>query len=139
MHDPYNLERFVIAQNPVIDDVLSELRAGRKQGHWMWFVFPQLKGLGHSSTAMKFGISSREEAAAYLQHPLLGPRLRDCTRLVNLAEGRSVEQIFGYPDDLKFRSCMTLFAEITSSDEVFKSALDKYFEGQSDPRTVARM
>ncbi len=139
MPDPYNLERFVTAQNPVIEQVVAELRSGRKQGHWMWFVFPQLKSLGRSATAMRFGISSRAEAEAYLQHSILGPRLRDCTRQVNLVEARSIEQIFGYPDYLKFRSCMTLFAQISSSDDVFKSALDKYFDGESDPLTIARM
>ena len=134
--DPYNLERFVTAQNPVIDDVLSELRNGSKESHWMWFVFPQLRGLGSSSMANKFGISSPEEAAAYLQHPILGPRLRECTRLVNLVEGRTVGQIFGYPDDMKFRSSMTLFAEATPDNEAFVTALEKYFGSQPDRKTL---
>jgi uncharacterized protein (DUF1810 family) len=115
MDDPYNLRRFSDAQNPVFEQVCSELRNGQKRGHWMWFIFPQIEGLGLSQTAREFAISSRDEAAAYLDHPILGPRLRECTRLVNLAEGRSIDQIFGYPDNLKFRSCMTLFAHATSA------------------------
>jgi uncharacterized protein (DUF1810 family) len=138
-NDPYNLERFVTAQNDVFDDVRAELRSGRKESHWMWFVFPQLRGLGHSSMASRFGISSREEAEAYLQHPVLGPRLRECTRLVNQVEGRSVEQIFGYPDDLKFRSSMTLFSQATSDNEPFVQALERYFGGQPDTRTLERL
>jgi len=127
MTDLYDLERFFKAQDPVFDQVLAELRAGRKQSHWMWFVFPQLKGLGHSAMAIRYAISSQDEAEAYLQHPILGPRLRECTRLVNLIEGRSIEQIFGYPDYLKFRSCMTLFAQAVSDNQLFVSALQKYF------------
>lgn len=117
------------AQDPVFEQVFAELRAGRKQSHWMWFVFPQLKGLGHSAMAVRYAISSQDEAEAYLQHPILGPRLRECTRLVNLIEGRSIDQIFGYPDDLKFRSCMTLFAQAASDNQVFVNALQKYFGG----------
>ena len=119
MNDPYDLQRFVDAQRPVFEGVCSELKAGRKQGHWMWFVFPQLKGLGYSSMAERYGITSRGEAEAYLEHSVLGPRLRECTKLVNLVEGRSIEPIFGYPDYLKFRSCMTLFANATPDNEVF--------------------
>jgi uncharacterized protein (DUF1810 family) len=139
MNDPYDLQRFVDAQNPVFQQVCSELRGGRKEGHWMWFVFPQLKGLGHSWMASRYGITSREEAKAYLQHPILGPRLRECTRLVNLAEGRKIEQIFGYPDNLKFRSSMTLFAHVASDNEIFLNALQKYFGGESDRLTLARL
>ena len=139
MNDPYDLERFVKAQNPVFEQVCSELKKGRKEGHWMWFVFPQLKGLGHSSMASKFGISSRDEAEAYLQHPILGPRLRECTRLVNLVEGRSLEQIFGYPDNLKFRSSMTLFANMAPDNEIFMNALQKYCGGESDRLTLERL
>jgi uncharacterized protein (DUF1810 family) len=109
MHDMYDLGRFVQAQKAVYERVIIELAAGRKQSHWMWFIFPQLRGLGSSATARRFGITSVEEARAYLDHPLLGARLRECTRLTNSIRGRSVEQIFGYPDDLKLRSCMTLF------------------------------
>ena len=138
-HDPYDLQRFVDAQNPVFDQVCSELRDGKKKSHWMWFVFPQIKGLGYSQLARKFAISSREEAAAYLEHPVLGPRLRECTSLVNHIEARSIEQIFGYPDNLKFQSCMTLFAEVTSDNEVFMRALQKYFAGRLDPSTVERL
>lgn len=136
MDDPYDLQRFVDAQNPVFEQVCSELRGGRKVGHWMWFIFPQLQGLGHSWMASKYGISSREEAEAYLRHSVLGWRLRECTRLVNLVEGHSIEQIFGYPDNLKFRSCVTLFAHVASDAEVFVNALQKYFGAQPDPLTL---
>ena len=136
MNDPFDLQRFVDAQNPVFEQVCSELRRGCKDGHWMWFVFPQLKGLGYSWMANKFGISSRDEAEAYLRHSILGPRLRECTRLVNLVEGRSIGQIFDYPDDLKFRSSMTLFAHVASDKEIFINALQKYFGGQPDDLTL---
>src|SRR5436309_5199313 len=112
-HDPYNLERFVRAQDPSIEAVKRELRTGRKEGHWMWFVFPQLRGLGHSETAKIYGISSRDEAEAYLCHPVLGLRLRECTEILNKLEGHSIDAILGYPDNLKFRSSMTLFALVT--------------------------
>src|ERR1700674_3235264 len=112
MSDSFDLERFLGAQNPDFEDVLMELRRGCKQGHWMWFVFPQIKGLGHSSMARKFGISSRAEAEAYLAHPILGSRLTECTQLVNLVEGRSIEEIFGDVDAMKFRSSMTLFSQV---------------------------
>lgn len=107
MSDPYDLQRFVDAQEPVFDQVGAELRAGRKRGHWMWFVFPQIAGLGLSPTAEKFAIASRAEAAAYLKHPVLGPRLHQCARLVTEIEGRTIGEILGHPDDLKFRSSMT--------------------------------
>src|SRR5271165_2087125 len=126
MNNPYNMQRFVDAQNSCFDNVLSELRSGIKRGHWMWFIFPQIEGLGHSALARKFALSSRQEAEAYLRHSILGPRLRECTRLVNLTERRSIEQIFGNPDDLKFRSCMTLFALTTEDNQVFLDALRKY-------------
>ena len=138
-HDPYDLQRFVDAQNPVFDQVCLELRDGKKTSHWMWFVFPQIKGLGYSQLALKFAISSREEAAAYLEHSVLGPRLRECTGLVNNIEVRPIKQIFGYPDNLKFQSCMTLFAQVTSDNEVFLRALQKYFAGRLDPSTVERL
>jgi uncharacterized protein (DUF1810 family) len=134
-----NLERFLAAQEPVIGQVLAELRAGRKSSHWMWFVFPQIQGLGHSPTAQRFAIASRAEAEAYLQHPVLGTRLRDCTRLVNEVAGRGIEQIFGYPDHLKFRSSMTLFAHATTDNQVFVDALRKYFDGKYDPLTLDRL
>src|ERR1035441_10308601 len=136
MNDPFDLERFLEAQSPVFEDVRAELRRGAKEGHWMWFVFPQIKGLGHSGMAQKFGISSRAEAEAYLAHPIVGSRLTECTRLVNLAEGRSIEEIFGDIDSLKFRSSMTLFAQVAGENAVFAAALDKYFGGQPDKLTL---
>jgi uncharacterized protein (DUF1810 family) len=139
MEDRYNLQRFVDAQGPVIEQVFRELRAGRKNSHWMWFIFPQLRGLGRSPMAVKYAIVSREEADAYLRHEVLGPRLRECTRLVNLVEGKSVSEIFGYPDDLKFHSSMTLFANVASDEEIFTDALDKYFSGQLDPLTMEEL
>ncbi|MGD8808219.1 MAG: DUF1810 domain-containing protein [Gammaproteobacteria bacterium] len=131
-----DLNRFLDAQRNVFDGVESELRAGRKTSHWMWFVFPQLRGLGQSPLSEKFAICDIDEARAYLEHPVLGSRLRECTRLVNAIEGRSVRQIFGYPDYLKFRSCMTLFRRAGPSAEVFATALEKYFDGDEDPRTL---
>lgn len=139
VNDPYNLQRFVDAQKDVFDQVCSELRAGCKKGHWMWFIFPQIRGLGQSAIARKFEISSREEAEAYLKHPILGVRLRECAQLVNLANERSIHQILGHPDDLKFRSSMTLFAHATSDNQVFMAALQKYFDGELDPLTLARL
>jgi uncharacterized protein (DUF1810 family) len=132
----FNLERFVAAQDTVYAQVCRELRQGRKQGHWMWFVFPQLKGLGQSFMANQFGIASADEARAYLAHPVLGPRLVECTALVNGAEGVSVDDIFGYPDTLKFRSSVTLFAHVSSSSNVFADALQKYYSGEPDPLTL---
>jgi uncharacterized protein (DUF1810 family) len=137
--DPHNLQRFVDAQNPVFEQVCAELREGQKRGHWMWFVFPQLRGLGNSQMALYFAISSLEEAEVYLKHPILGTRLRECTQLVILVERRSINQIFGYPDDLKFRSSMTLFARATSENELFKDALGKYFAGEPDPLTLEQL
>src|SRR5579863_5563881 len=113
------LERFLLAQEPVIERVLTELRAGRKASHWMWFVFPQLQGLGSSSMAQRYALASRDEARAYHQHPVLGARLKQCTRLLLQIEGRRVEQIFGYPDDMKLRSCMTLFALVAPEEPVY--------------------
>jgi uncharacterized protein (DUF1810 family) len=136
MDDGFDLGRFVKAQGSIYERVCAELRRGRKSSHWMWFIFPQLRGLGSSGMAEKFGIASREEAAAYLDHLLLGPRLKECTALVNQIEGRSIEQIFGYPDDLKFRSSMTLFAKVSGNDPVFEQALQKYFAGEPDSRTI---
>ncbi|MGO4882844.1 MAG: DUF1810 domain-containing protein [Bryobacteraceae bacterium] len=139
MDDPYNLRRFVEAQDPVYTQVCAELRSGRKTGHWMWFIFPQIAGLGSSATAREFAISSRGEAEAYLAHPVLGPRLRECTGLVTAIEGRTLDEIFGYPDDLKFRSSMTLFSKVNGDDEVFMVALRKYCGGKLDGRTVERL
>ena len=126
MTDPHNLRRFVDVQDPVYDQVRAELRAGCKRSHWMWFVFPQIQGLGSSPMAQKYAISSRTEAAAYLDHPILGPRLGECARLVTAVEGRSIGDILGYPDHLKFRSSMTLFAQADPKNEVFREALAKY-------------
>jgi uncharacterized protein (DUF1810 family) len=141
MEDPYHLERFLSAQDPVFDEVLDELRAGEKRGHWIWFIFPQMKGLGHSSQSIYFGIGSLEEAVAYLRHPVLGPRLGRCTRLVTLVEGRTIREILGSPDDLKFRSSMTLFAHAATHAAMdstdFNDALKKYFDGEPDSLTVA--
>jgi len=123
----------------VFGQVCPQLRQGRKESHWMWFVFPQLQGLGHSWMANKFGISSRDEAEAYLGHSILGRRLKECTRLVNLVEGRSIDQIFGYPDNLKFRSSMTLFSCVEPDSDVFVTALQKYFGGQPDRVTLERL
>jgi uncharacterized protein (DUF1810 family) len=135
MTDPFDLQRFVDAQAPVYSRVVDELRRGRKQSHWMWFVFPQLAGLGHSAMAQRFAISSREEAVAYLAHPVLGCRLRECTALVNAVEGQTILDILGSPDDLKFRSSMTLF-HASGSDPEFSAALSKFFDGKPDPRTL---
>jgi uncharacterized protein (DUF1810 family) len=133
--DPFDLQRFVDAQRSVYADVRAELAEGRKRSHWMWFVFPQLKGLGRSATAQHYGIASKAEAQAYWVHPLLGPRLRECTELVLEVEGRSAHEIFGAPDDLKFRSCMTLFAHATG-EPLFVRALEKYFGGRDDGQTL---
>src|SRR5262245_35784147 len=136
MKDPYDLQRFVDAQDPIFERVLSELRDGHKRSHWMWFVFPQVKGLGRSGMAWDFAISSREEAAAYLNHPVLGPRLRECCQLLLNVEGRTARQVLGTPDDLKFRSSMTLFAGVAPDNEVFEAALRKYFAGERCQPTV---
>ena len=136
MDDPYDLERYVQAQQPVFAQVCAELEGGRKQSHWMWFIFPQLRGLGSSPMAERYAIGSLAEARAYLAHPLLGERLRRCTQLVNRVEGRTAQAIFGYPDYLKFRSAMTLFARAAAgSSEPFREALAKYFAGEEDPLT----
>jgi uncharacterized protein (DUF1810 family) len=134
--DGYNLERFVMAQDAVYDQVRSELRAGAKRSHWMWFVFPQLEQLGQSPTAKHFGIASLDEAKAYWQHPVLGPRLAECTKLVVTVDGTSASQIFGYPDDLKFRSSMTLFEQAAPHELLFSGALQKYFPDGPDQRTL---
>ena len=139
MSDPYDLQRFVDAQESVIDDVRAELAAGRKRTHWMWFVFPQIAGLGHSAMAQHYAISSRDEARAFLAHPVLGTRLVELTRIVNGVQGRSVSDIFGYPDDMKFHSSMTLFAHTADDADVFNEALRRYFEGRADEATLSRL
>lgn len=130
-----DLERFVEAQDPVYASVCAELRSGRKSTHWMWFVFPQLRGLGRSDASRYYGLGSRAEAAAYLAHPLLGARLRETTRLALAADTESATELFGSPDDLKFRSSMTLFAEVARGEPLFREALEKYFGGVADART----
>jgi uncharacterized protein (DUF1810 family) len=137
--DTYDLRRFVEAQNPVFQQVCDELRQGRKRSHWMWFIFPQIQGLGHSPTAVRFAISSKKEALAYSQHQILGARLRECTELVGLIQGRSVSEIFGFPDHLKFHSSMTLFAIAASDNQFFQQALQQYFGGKPDPQTLVRL
>jgi uncharacterized protein (DUF1810 family) len=133
----FDLQRFVDAQAPVYSAVVAELRAGSKRSHWIWFIFPQLAGLGRSPTAARFAISSLAEAQAYLDHNVLGPRLRECTRLVNAIEGGSVDDIFGWPDNLKVRSSMTLFARATAENAEFVRLLEKFYAGEEDPATVA--
>ena len=137
--EPFDLKRFVDAQAPVYSEVLDELRAGRKRSHWMWFVFPQLLGLGSSPMAARYGITSLHEARAYLHHELLGPRLRECTQLVNQVQDRSIAEIFGSSDDLKLCSSMTLFALAADDNHDFVELLDKYYRGQRDPLTLAQL
>lgn len=137
MSDPYDLARFVTAQAPVIGSVRAELGHGRKESHWMWFVFPQLAGLGRSGTARHFGLRSLAEARAYLEHPVLGARLRECTALVNAIEGGSALEIFGQTDAMKFRSSMTLFLAAAEDKAAFQAALDKYYGGEPDRLTLA--
>jgi len=139
MDDPFDLARFVRAQDGVYAQVLAELRDGRKRSHWMWFIFPQIEGLGTSPMAKRFAISGRDEAAAYLQHPLLGPRLRECTKLLIATPDRSIESILGYPDDLKFHSSMTLFARTAADNTDFVAALDKFYQGALDRLTLERL
>jgi uncharacterized protein (DUF1810 family) len=135
MSERFDLARFIDAQAPVYRQVVAELGRGRKQSHWMWFIFPQLAGLGFSVMAQRFAIASRDEATAYLRHPVLAPRLIECTRLVNAVEGSTIREILGSPDDLKFCSSMTLFAVVSSAPE-FPAALEKYYGGEADPRTL---
>jgi uncharacterized protein (DUF1810 family) len=134
--DPHNLQRFLDAQHKIYGQVCDELRSGKKESHWMWFIFPQMKGLGSSLTAQKYAITGIGEAKAYLAHVLLGFRLRECTQLVQGVDGRSIEAIFGYPDHRKFQSSMTLFARASPDEDLFAAALKKYFHGESDRRTL---
>jgi uncharacterized protein (DUF1810 family) len=136
LDDPFNLDRFVDAQSGEYEHVLAELRAGRKQSHWIWFIFPQLKGLGRSPTAELYGIGSVDEARAYLRHHILGRRLEECTTLVIGIEGRAIDEILGFPDNLKFRSSMTLFANAADDNRIFLDALKKYFAGEPDAKTL---
>ena len=135
MTDSYNLQRFVDAQAPVFDQVLHELETGKKRSHWMWFVFPQIKGLGQSETAKHYGIASKDEARAYLRHPVLGPRLIKCCKTINALTGKTAEGVFGPIDAMKLRSSLTLFAAV-SDDPIFQDCLDKYYNGKTDLRTL---
>lgn len=136
--DPFDLDRFVVAQDPVIDRVRDELRRGSKASHWMWFVFPQIAGLGTSFIAQRYAIASLDEARAYLDHPILGPRLVECVDLVLAVEGRSAHAIFGSPDDMKLRSSLTLFAQ-AGGGGVFQAALGRFFDGKADQATLDRL
>ena len=136
MTDPYDLSRFVRAQDDVYQQALSEIRSGRKRTHWMWYIFPQLDGLASSATSKRFSISGVEEARAYLEHPVLGPRLHECAAAVVAIEGRSAAEIFGSPDDLKLRSSATLFAAVLPPGSVFDRVIAKYYAGMSDSRTT---
>jgi len=135
----FDLDRFVQAQDQVMEQVRRELLEGRKRSHWMWFVFPQLTGLGHSSMARHYAIASLDQAEAYLRHPILGPRLIECSELVNRVKGRSINEIFGGLDDLKFHSSMTLFSLVQDTAPVFKAALEKYFGGAQDRLTMEKL
>ena len=136
MGDAFDLQRFVDAQARNYDDALAELRAGRKTSHWMWYVFPQVAGLGSSAMARTYAIGSLAEAQAYLAHPVLGARLRDCLAAVLAVRGRSAHEIFGSPDDLKFRSSLTLFAQAAPANPQFRQGLERYFGGEADPATL---
>jgi len=136
MADPFNLQRFLDAQEHDYGSVLEELTAGRKTSHWIWYIFPQLKGLGGSEMSQKYAISSPAEARAYCDHPILGKRLRECTHLMLDVQDRTVEEILSYPDDLKFRSCMTLFAKTANQPQIFEQALGKFFGSEPDQRTL---
>ncbi len=136
-NDPFGLNRFIEAQERVYDTVLSELKSGQKRSHWMWFIFPQIAGLGHSATSIRYSIKSAEEARAYLDHPALGARIDECSRALLAVEGKSASAIFGYPDDMKLKSSMTLFASVSSDPHsVFVRVLDKYFTGEWDAATL---
>jgi uncharacterized protein (DUF1810 family) len=139
MADPFNLERFVDAQAPVYDEARRELMVGRKQSHWMWFIFPQIAGLGQSPMSIRFAIASLDEAKAYLAHPVLGARLRECAGLTLDVEAKTARDIFGSIDETKFRSSMTLFARAQPDEDIFQRCLDQYFAGSPDPATLARV
>jgi len=136
-NDSDNLSRFTSAQEGIFENVLAELRSGQKRTHWMWFIFPQIDGLGHSSTTRYYSIKSKNEARNYLDHPVLGARLVKCAELLLAIDGKSVTDIFGFPDDIKLKSCMTLFATVAGPDSVFAHVLEKYFDGQQDEKTIS--
>ena len=137
--DPHNLQRFVDAQRSTYDQALAELLAGHKQSHWMWFIFPQIAGLGRSAMAQRYAIASRDEAAAYLKHPVLGPRLEECAAALLQHKGRSARQILGSPDDMKLRSSMTLFSVVAPDTTLYRQVIDHFYGGQIDPVTLARL
>jgi uncharacterized protein (DUF1810 family) len=137
--DSYELERFVAAQDPVFDRALVELQQGRKTSHWMWFVFPQIAGLGFSAMSQRYAIASLDEARAYLAHPTLGPRLRRCVEILLGLEGRSAREIFGSPDDMKLHSSLTLFATAAPDEPLFAQAIERYFEGKADQATLGQL
>ena len=139
MDSEFDLERFVRAQEPVYATVLTELRAGHKRSHWMWFIFPQIAGLGHSEMGHRYAIATADEAAAYLAHPVLGKRLRECASIVAALDDIPAEEIFGHPDDRKFRSSKTLFADVAPDEAAFQACIDKYFDGEPDEATLARL
>lgn len=134
--DPHGLDRFVAAQEDVYPQALAEIRSGQKRSHWMWFIFPQIDGLGSSPTARRYSIKSLAEAAAYLQHPLLGPRLAECAEAALAVQGRTAAEIFGSPDDLKLKSCATLFAQAAPAGSAFARLLDRFFQGRTDEKTL---
>ena len=136
MSDPDLLARFIEAQEGVYQRALAELKAGRKRSHWIWFIFPQLEGLGFSAMSQRYAIKTRAEARAYLDHVILGPRLTSCVEALLNLEGRSADEIFGYPDEMKLRSCATLFAQVSSPGSIFHRLLEKYFNGEPDPKTL---
>ncbi len=135
-NDPFDLDRFVRAQDGAFATALAEIRGGRKRSHWMWYVLPQIAGLGFSAMSQRYAIQGMAEAQAYLEHPVLGPRLIECVEALLTIEGRSANEIFGSPDDLKLRSCATLFAQVTPPGSVFEQLLEKCFDGARDPRTL---
>jgi len=139
MSDPYDLRRFVVAQQDVYDAAVSELRAGRKTSHWMWFIFPQIAGLGQSATAQKYAVTSLAEAESYLAHPLLGPRLLECARILTQLNGRTAREVFGAVDAQKLQSSMTLFARAAAEPSPFGEVLDQYFDGDEDEATLQRL
>ena len=139
MNDRFNLSRFIEAQEGDYSDVLDELKRGKKAGHWIWYVFPQMASLGHSAMSERYSISCINEARAYIGHPILGPRLVECTELILAVEGKTAEQIFGSLDAMKFRSSMTLFSHVGEADSVYQRALSKYFDGEPDPKTLKAM
>lgn len=139
MTETFDLQRFVDAQDPVYETVRQEMRDGRKRTHWMWFMFPQIAGLGFSAMSQRYALRSQDEARAFLEHPILGKRLLELTSLVMQVDGKSAHEIFGSPDDMKFHSCLTLFAEAVADNKLFEAALEKYFNGMPDVQTLHRL